>query len=81
MHLINSFVEDMEGFLGVKRTLISLADMWRESGPEVVQEKEISEYLRTVSLDYGALSISPYQVIEMLARQRPCLTIRMLARF
>jgi hypothetical protein len=55
MHLITFFVEDMKGFLENKRISISLAVMWRESRPKSVQEKELSEYLRTVSLGYGNL--------------------------
>lgn len=51
MRLINSFVEDLEEFLGVKRTPTSLADLWRESHSAFVEEKDLSEYLRTVSFD------------------------------
>ncbi|KAK4154628.1 hypothetical protein C8A00DRAFT_32585 [Chaetomidium leptoderma] len=45
--LINSFVEDLEGLLGIKRTEISLADMWRESKPDSVKETNLAEYLKT----------------------------------
>jgi hypothetical protein len=81
MHLINSFVEDMENFLGVKWTSISLADMWRESHPKSVQEKELSEYLRTVSLDYRTVGGCSSSTIKTLARQEFCPIIRMLAIF
>jgi len=85
MRLIDSFVEDLEEFLGVKRTPISLADLWRESRPGFVKEKDdLSEYLRTVSFDKSeslALFFFPfYRRTKRRARREPYPTIRMLAR-
>jgi len=49
MKLIDSFVEDLEGFLGVQRTNISLADMWRRSCPDSTKGIELSNYLATAA--------------------------------
>ncbi len=46
--LIESFIENLESLLGIKRTEISLADMWRESKPDLVEETDLAEYLKTV---------------------------------
>lgn len=49
MRVIDSFVGDLESFLGTKRTVISLADMWRDSCPVSAKEKNLADYLKTVS--------------------------------
>lgn len=48
MQLMTSFIEDLERYLGVKTTDISLASMWRDSAPESVRGVELSDYLETV---------------------------------
>lgn len=50
MKLIDSFVQDLENFLGVPRTKVSLADMWRHSCPDSAKGVELSEYLEAVGL-------------------------------
>lgn len=47
--LIDSFVQDLEQHLGVERTVISLADMWRKTAPESAKEIELRDYMTTVS--------------------------------
>lgn len=51
MKLVDSFVQDLESFLGVQRTKVSLADMWRHSRPDSAEGIELSEYLETVGLN------------------------------
>ena len=51
MKLVDSFVQDLESFLGVQRTKISLAAMWRPSRPDSAKGIELSEYLETVGLN------------------------------
>jgi hypothetical protein len=50
MKLIDSFVEDLEGFLGVKKISISLAEMWRNNCPDSAKGIELSEYVETVGV-------------------------------
>ncbi|TGO51362.1 hypothetical protein BOTNAR_0359g00120 [Botryotinia narcissicola] len=47
MDFIDSFVRDLEGFLGVRKTEISLAEMWRNSSPKSAENIELSDYLET----------------------------------
>jgi hypothetical protein len=47
--LIDSFVQDLEQHLGVERTVISLADIWRKTAPESAKEIELRDYMTTVS--------------------------------
>lgn len=50
MKLVESFIQNLEVYLGVRRTEISLADMWRDSRPDSAEGIELSEYLETVCL-------------------------------
>lgn len=47
--LITKFVEGLESALGVKRTEISLADLWKKDLPDGPEHSDISEYLHLVS--------------------------------
>lgn len=48
MTLIESFVQDMEKFLGVKRTEVSLAQLWQKTRPNSAAGIDLPEYLKTV---------------------------------
>jgi hypothetical protein len=50
MKIIDAFVSDLEAFLGVKRTPISLAEEWRKTGAETPETADLSKYLETVRL-------------------------------
>lgn len=58
MKLIDSFVQDLEGVLSVKRTEISLAEMWRNNGPNSTGGTELSDYLATVSFNAKYFQLS-----------------------
>ena len=47
--LVDSFVQDLERLLGVKRTKVCLAEMWRDTAPDSVRGIELPDYLKTVS--------------------------------
>ncbi|KAF7887327.1 hypothetical protein EAF00_009621 [Botryotinia globosa] len=47
MDLIDSFVRDLEGFLGVRKIEVSLAEMWRDDFPKSAENIELSDYLET----------------------------------
>ncbi|KAK7408490.1 hypothetical protein QQX98_009357 [Neonectria punicea] len=66
MKFIDSFVEDLEDMLGTKRSIISLAELWRESSPESVTEKDLSEYLKTASCLYAGTLPYYKDAIEMV---------------
>lgn len=54
--LIDKFASGLESALHVKRTKISLAELWKEDCPDGKEHQDIAEYLDTVRL--GADSIS-----------------------
>jgi hypothetical protein len=47
--LTEEFVRALEKSLGIKRTTISLADMWHRSPPHEAQGLELQEYMDEVS--------------------------------
>ncbi|KAH8753093.1 amidase [Diaporthe sp. PMI_573] len=49
MKIIDAFVSDLEAFLGVKRTPISLAEEWRKTGAETPETADLSKYLETAA--------------------------------
>ncbi len=46
--LIDKFVTGLENALHVKRTKISLAEMWKHDSPDGLEHADIAEYLKTV---------------------------------
>lgn len=48
MEIIDDFVVNLEDFLGVSRTPISLAEEWQKTGAERPETANISKYLETV---------------------------------
>lgn len=50
MEIIDKFVSDLESFLGVARTPISLADEWKKTRMEDPESSDLSKYLETVSM-------------------------------
>lgn len=59
--MVESFVEILESFLGVKKTSFSLAETWAQSPPAEAEGKSLEDYAYTVrppvlqfTLLYGA---------------------------
>ena len=48
MKIIESFVENLEAVLGIKRTEISIQDKWSQCPPEGVNERDMTVYLEKV---------------------------------
>lgn len=48
--LIDEFVSALESALGVQKTPISIADLWRQDCPDGEEHADIAKYLDTVSL-------------------------------
>lgn len=46
--LINNFVTGLESALGIVRTPISLAGLWKEDRPDGEEHDDIAKYLKTV---------------------------------
>lgn len=46
--LVDRFVSDLEAYLDVKATKMSIADRWRQCPPEEADGKTIQEYLDKV---------------------------------
>lgn len=78
MRLIESFVRDMENFLGVKRTEISLSQMWEETRPDLAEGIDLPEYLKTVRQELMSLVQSRMLTLDRLQHYP---TTRMLVNF
>ena len=55
--LIESFIQDLEKLLGIERTELSLAEMWRNTAPEPINDINLPVYLESVSQSSRAVLV------------------------
>jgi hypothetical protein len=66
--MVDSFVKDLETYLGVSHTRLSLRDEWKRTGPLPHRSKTLEEYMQYVSgLGFALLDSTTNIVVCLLA--------------